>query len=53
MRAFNDMGEKRKAEGKDYLVGEELSIMYITVVCTLGSIDWGRRGRDGRNSFLY
>ncbi|KAF2126300.1 glutathione S-transferase domain-containing protein [Dothidotthia symphoricarpi CBS 119687] len=41
MRAFNDMVQERKNDGKGYLVGEELTIADIAVVCTVGFIDFG------------
>ncbi|KAF1942832.1 glutathione S-transferase domain-containing protein [Clathrospora elynae] len=41
MRAFDFMVSQRRKEGKEYLVGEELSIADIAVVCTVGFVDFG------------
>ena len=40
MRVFNDMVVKRQERGEQYLVGKELTIADIAIVCALGSIDW-------------
>jgi glutathione S-transferase len=40
LRAFNDMVVKRKEVGKEYLVGEELTIADIGAVCTVAWIEW-------------
>jgi glutathione S-transferase len=40
LRAFNDMVVKRKEQGKEYLVGEELTIADIGAVCTVAWIEW-------------
>jgi glutathione S-transferase len=40
MRAFNDMVVQRAEQGKEYLVGEELTIADIAAVCTVGWIEW-------------
>lgn len=46
MGAFNSYVEAAEKEGRGYLVGNELSIADIAVVCTIGFIDFGdmRRG---------
>ncbi|KAF3008429.1 hypothetical protein E8E13_002618 [Curvularia kusanoi] len=41
LRAFNDYVEAAGKEGREYLVGKELSIADIAVVCTVGFIDFG------------
>jgi glutathione S-transferase len=40
MRAFYEMVSKRTHEGKEYLVGEELTLADIAVVVTVGGV-WG------------
>ncbi|KAF2028175.1 glutathione S-transferase domain-containing protein [Setomelanomma holmii] len=40
MRAFNALVTASKDAGKEYLVGDELSIADIAVVCTVTFIDW-------------
>ncbi|KAH7076297.1 glutathione S-transferase domain-containing protein [Paraphoma chrysanthemicola] len=40
MRAFNDMVVERQNAGKDYLVGEELTIADIAAVVTVGWVEW-------------
>lgn len=67
LRAFNDLISARVNAGKEYLVGDELSIADIAAVCTVGWIgwagvrqDWGEKypvmkkwieGLDGRKEF--
>lgn len=41
MRAFNEYVEAAGKEGREYVVGSELSIADIAIVCTLGFIDFG------------
>jgi glutathione S-transferase len=41
MRAFNEMVRGMKDQGKAYLVGDEMTIADIAVVCTVGFIDFG------------
>lgn len=68
MRAFSEMVEARVRRGKEYLVGEELTIADIAAVCTVGFVDWlgiregwdakypvlagWVRGLDGRREFV-
>lgn len=40
MRAFDSMVSERKQQGKEYLVGEELTIADIAAVCGVGHIDF-------------
>jgi glutathione S-transferase len=40
MRAFHEMVGKRREEGKEYLVGEELTLADIAVVVTVGWVEW-------------
>jgi glutathione S-transferase len=40
MRAFSELVSARKDAGKDYLVGDDLSIADIAVVCTIGGIEF-------------
>ncbi|KAH7355507.1 glutathione S-transferase domain-containing protein [Pyrenochaeta sp. MPI-SDFR-AT-0127] len=40
MRAFDDMVSGRKNAGKEYLVGDDLTIADIAVICTIGFIDF-------------
>ena len=40
MRAFDEMVRERKDVGKEFLVGEELSIADIAVVCAVGFVDF-------------
>lgn len=40
LRAFNDMVVSRKDKGKEYLVGDEMTIADIAAVCTVGWIEW-------------
>jgi glutathione S-transferase len=42
LRAFNDMVIARKAASQEYLVGDELTIADIAVVCTVGWIEWAK-----------
>lgn len=68
IRAFSELVAARKDAGKGYLVGNELSIADIAVVCTMGAIDFigirpGWKGKypvlgawfdelDGRKDFV-
>jgi glutathione S-transferase len=50
MRAFHEMVSKRTQGGKEYLVGEELTLADIAVVVTVGWVDWaGIREGGGEN----
>ncbi|KAH7063928.1 glutathione S-transferase [Paraphoma chrysanthemicola] len=40
MRAFNDMVVERQNAGKEYLVGEELTVADIAAVVTVGWVEW-------------
>lgn len=51
MRAFNDMIGERKSAGKEYLVGEELTIADIAVVCTVGFIDFTAMRPDWKSKY--
>jgi glutathione S-transferase len=54
LRAFNDMVVARVDQGKEYLVGEELTIADIAAVCTVGWISWAeiRRGWEEKYPVL-
>ncbi|KAI4652877.1 uncharacterized protein J4E78_007704 [Alternaria triticimaculans] len=41
MQAFDEMVRSRREEEKAYLVGDEMTIADIAVVCTVGFIDFG------------
>lgn len=41
LRAFNDYVEAAKKEGREFVVGIELSIADIAIICTVGFIDFG------------
>ncbi|KAI8941934.1 hypothetical protein NX059_000048 [Plenodomus lindquistii] len=51
MRAFGEMVSERKAQGKEHLVGEELSIADIAVVCTVGFIDFAGMREGWREKY--
>jgi glutathione S-transferase len=40
MRAFSELVSARKEAGKNYLVGDDLSIADIAVVCTMGGVEF-------------
>lgn len=40
MRAFQDLVKKRKEEGGVYLVGKELSLADVAVVCAVGFVEF-------------
>jgi glutathione S-transferase len=40
MRAFHEMVSKRVEQGKEFLVGEEITLADIAVVCTVGWVQW-------------
>jgi glutathione S-transferase len=54
LRAFNDMVVERVDQGKEYLVGEELTIADIAAVCTVGWIAWAgiRQGWEAKYPVL-
>lgn len=41
LRAFNDYVEAAKKDGREFVVGIELSIADIAIICTVGFIDFG------------
>ncbi|KAF9691680.1 hypothetical protein EKO04_010346 [Ascochyta lentis] len=41
MRAFNDYVEAAKKDGREFVVGIELTIADIAIICTVGFIDFG------------
>ncbi len=41
IRAFNEYVEVAEKEGREFVVGRELSVADIAVVCTVGFVDWG------------
>jgi glutathione S-transferase len=51
MRAFNDMVVARKEQGKEYLVGDELTIADIAAVCTLGFIEFGEMRKGWQEKY--
>ena len=51
MRAFDTMIKERKEEGKTYLVGEELTIADIAVVCTVGFVDFSEMRKGWKERY--
>ncbi|KAH7408801.1 hypothetical protein DE146DRAFT_388590 [Phaeosphaeria sp. MPI-PUGE-AT-0046c] len=42
MRAFNDLVLEMREKGKEYLVGEEMTIADIAVVCAVEWVEWAK-----------
>ena len=51
MRAFNEYVVAAEKEGREYVVGEELTIADIAIVCTVGFIEFGQMRQGWREEW--
>jgi glutathione S-transferase len=51
MRAFGEMVGERRKEGERWLVGGEMTIADIAVVCAVGQIDWSGMRKGWREEY--
>lgn len=51
MRAFNEYVIAAEKEGREYVVGKELTIADIAIVCTVGFIEFGKMRQGWREEW--
>jgi glutathione S-transferase len=53
LKALDEMAQQRKHEGKQYLVGEELTIADIAAICAVGHTDFAGIRNEWRDKYPY